>query len=313
MSNYTEHFHLRDQPFALTPDTDFYCELPSHQDTLNTLLFSLRNGDGFIKVIGEVGVGKTLLCRKLLGMLNSQEYVTAYIPNPALTPMGIKKAIAAELDVTFDADIDEHALLNLCYEKLLAYSEQGKKVILIIDEGQALSDESLETIRLLTNLETEKMKLLQVVIFAQPELDQRLKQPHLRQLLNRIIFNCYIKPMHEQDIENYVIRRLVSAGHATGKLFNAKAIKKLYQYSAGIPRTLNILCQKTMLLAYGHGLHQIDKKAVDEMIKCEARDNALLMSRRFNLLNFFLLLIIVLLVGAVSFITYLLIHGQVAI
>jgi MSHA biogenesis protein MshM len=258
---YLEHFGIKEYPFTLTPNVHFYCNLPSYQAGLNVLLFSLASGEGFIKIVGEVGSGKTLLCRKLLNTL-SNEYVTAYIPNPDLTPSGLRKSIARELGVEAPFNVDQARLLGLLGEKLLKLREEGKKVVLIVDEAQALSDESLEAIRLLTNLETESEKLIQIVLFGQPELDERLRKNKFRQLNQRIIFSHRLGPLTRKDFDDYICHRLSISGYTRGSIFNKKASNMLYYASRGIPRVVNILSHKAMLVAYGKNEKRVNHKAL---------------------------------------------------
>lgn len=263
---YLEHFNLKELPFTLTPNIGFFCNLPGHQAALNTLLLSLRNGEGFIKITGEVGAGKTLLCRKLLSSLGD-EVVTAYIPNPDLTPTGLRKALAKELSIEKFYQLDQHALLETINEKLLQLHQQGKRVVVLLDEAQALSTESLEAVRLLTNLETASTKLLQVILFAQPELDARLNQPHLRQLKQRISFSYRLHPLSRTELTAYLCHRLAIAGHTHGSLFTPQASRLLYRWSKGIPRMINILCHKALMAAYGRGETLVGKTAMRLAIK----------------------------------------------
>lgn len=263
---YQEFFHLQTLPFSLTPNPVFFCQLKGHQEALNILQFCIKGGEGFIKIVGEVGSGKTLLCRKLLESLDDN-YVTAYIPNPDLTPVEIRKAFARELGLDPTLWQDQHELLTAIYQHLISLHAAGKRIILIVDESQALSDASLETVRLLTNLETESSKLLQVVLFGQPELDDRLNQPHLRQLKQRITFSYNLPLMNRDDLDVYLHHRLAVAGYTHGNLFTKKARNVLYRYSRGIPRVVNILSHKALLVAYGRGDYQIDHNAMRLAIK----------------------------------------------
>jgi hypothetical protein len=170
---YQTHFGLASLPFTITPDTGFFHNAGTHQEALNVLLVALRTGEGFIKVTGEVGTGKTLLCRQLLNNLEA-DFVTAYIPNPFLNPTALRMALAEELGIEFARNIGQHRLLKLITERLVELNAAGKRVVLLLDEAQAMPDDSLEALRLLTNLETEHDKLMQVVLFGQPELDRRL-------------------------------------------------------------------------------------------------------------------------------------------
>jgi MSHA biogenesis protein MshM len=235
--------------------------LKGHQEALNTLQFCITSGEGFIKIIGEVGSGKTLLCRKLIESLD-EKYITAYIPNPDLSPTDIRKAVAREIGLDPASLPDQHELLTTIYQHLISLHASGKRVVLLIDESQALSDEGLETVRLLTNLETESTKLLQVVLFGQPELDERLAKPHLRQLKQRITFSYRLPLMNRDDLDTYLYHRLAVAGNSQGQLFTKKARNLLYKASQGVPRLVNVLSHKSLLVAYGRGLKLIDHKAV---------------------------------------------------
>ncbi len=191
---YLEHFGLTEPPFSLTPDTGYFFSYGHYADALNTLLVALKTGEGFIKVTGEVGTGKTLLCRKLLNTLDDG-FVSAYIPNPMLTPYGLLTAMAEELGVSMDRHYGHHQLLKMISGRLIQFTAQGKRVVLCMDEAQAMPIETLEALRLLTNLETEKNKLLQVVLFAQPELDDKLRRQEIRQLKQRITFSYTLAPI----------------------------------------------------------------------------------------------------------------------
>jgi MSHA biogenesis protein MshM len=258
---YLEHFGLSTQPFGITPDTGFYFDSPSHQEALNVLLVALRSGAGFLKVTGEVGTGKTLLCRRLLNLLD-EEFVTAYIPNPFLTPAALRMALAEELGIQCARNIGQHRLLKLITDKLIEINAAGRRVVLLLDEAQALPDDSLEALRLLTNLETEKDKLLLVVLFGQPELDERLSLPRFRQLRQRILFAHRLRPLTGAECTAYVQHRLAIAGGGGRALFDAQAIKDLTRASRGIPRLLNILAHKALMAAFGQGLAQIGRRHV---------------------------------------------------
>lgn len=277
---YLEHFNIHEFPFTLTPNTQFYCDLPSHQEALNVLLFSLNSGEGFIKITGEVGSGKTLLCRKLLSLLNDN-FVTAYLPNPDLNPAELRKLLARELQIDVSKDETQAEIFQLLSEKLLNLRAQNKKVVLIIDEAQALSDQSLEAIRLLTNLETESEKLLQIVLFGQPELDDRLNQHNLRQTNQRITFSYHLLPLNPIDLNDYLSHRLSSAGYTKGFVFDPKACHLLFEASNGIPRVVNILCHKAMLAAYGKGEKKVTYASMIQAIK----DSKDIVKKKFFLTN----------------------------
>ena len=268
---YLYHFGLAELPFNLTPDTDFYCELPVYSDAMNVLRVALETGEGFVKVVGEVGTGKTMLCRMLLNYLDKRAKC-AYLPNPYLSPNELRLALASELSIRVARTIDQYQLTEKINRKILKLHEQGKPVVVIVDEAQALPKESLEALRLFTNLETEKRKLLQVVLFAQPELDQRLAKPELRQLRQRIAFSCKLKPLDSSSLRIYLNHRLRAAGLSLerfpgGELFSSSAIKALLKYSRGIPRLVNVLAHKSLMLAYGQGQFKIESADVKTAAK----------------------------------------------
>ncbi|MEO7031307.1 MAG: AAA family ATPase, partial [Herbaspirillum sp.] len=249
---YQRHFGLRELPFGITPDTSFFFSCTSSQEALNTLLVAAQSGEGFIKITGEVGTGKTLLCRKFLATLGP-EFVTAYIPNPYLEPRSLMLALADELEVSYQVDVDQHQLLKSITQRLVELAGAGKRPLLCLDEAQAMPLETLEALRLLTNLETEKRKLLQIVLFGQPELNHKLQQPAIRQLAQRITFHHHLGPLSADDLDFYVAHRLHIAGFTGGRLFTRLAMKRLHKASGGIPRLVNILAHKSLLLAYGAG------------------------------------------------------------
>ena len=253
---YTAHFGLHELPFGITPDTSFFFTSPHSQEALNTLLIAARNGEGFIKITGEVGTGKTLLCRKFMATLGDG-FVTAYIPNPYLEPRTLMLALADELEITLEKDVDQHQLLKSITARLLELAAHDKRVLLCLDEAQAIPVESLEALRLLTNLETEKRKLLQIVLFGQPELNRKLELDSIRQLAQRITFHYHLGPLSRDDLEYYLAHRLRIAGFTGARLFSRGAVGKLFSASGGIPRLVNILAHKALMLAYGQGKQQV--------------------------------------------------------
>ncbi len=252
---YLQHFGLRELPFSLTPNTQFFLNMASYHKAYNMLMVSLANAEGFIKIVGEVGTGKTMLCRKVLNTLeeDKEAYVTAYIPNPVLSPKGLFLAFAEELNIEIDQDVGHHRLLKAITEKLVDYSANNKQVVLFIDEAHAMPEQTLEALRLLTNIETEQVKLFQVVLFAQPELDVSLSQPSLRQLRQRITFSFEIEALDRDGVERYVVHRVATAGYNGPFLFSKRALDYLYRASNGIPRVINILCHKALMVAFGKG------------------------------------------------------------
>jgi len=271
---YLTHFHMTEKPFSLTPDTQFFLNDRSHRDALTTLRFALQDGEGFIKIVGEVGTGKTLLCRILLTRLDKSRFVTAYIPNPCLTPDELKSFIATEIGADYQRSMPTHELTSATYRRLLQIARQQKRVVLVVDEAQAMPRETLEALRLLSNLETEKRKLLQVVLLGQPELDELLRREDLRQLTQRIVFSEKLRPFNTQGVAAYLRHRLRASGRPKVNLFSPVAIWLLARASGGIPRLINILAHKSLLCAYGRrdktigGWHVA--KAVRDTPECTA-------------------------------------------
>ncbi|MDA0225277.1 MAG: AAA family ATPase [Proteobacteria bacterium] len=259
--NYLRHFGLRESPFGITPDTSFFYPCRSTQEALNTLLIAVSNGEGFIKITGEVGTGKTLLCRKFLATLDAG-WVSAYVPNPDLEPRTLLLGLAEELGVRLDPGTDQHTLLKGINRSLLDLARRRKRVVLCMDESQAMPIETLETVRLLTNLETEKRKLLQVVLFGQPELDRRLATPSIRQLRQRITFQYDLSALDRDEASAYVSHRVRVAGNANDGLFTPAALGELHRSSRGIPRLINILAHKSLLLVFGEGASLVERKHV---------------------------------------------------
>lgn len=272
---YLYHFGLNELPFTLTPNTSYFFGLPSHNEALQVLLTALKTGEGFIKVTGEVGTGKTLTCRKLLNEL-PDHFRTAYIPNPMLSPDELRRAVASELGVELGNSSDQQAFTQKIQQRLIEINHQQRSAVLIIDEAQALPTESIEALRLMTNLETESRKLLQVVLFGQPELDERLALPELRQLRQRITFSYSLRLMDADQIQQYVGHRLAVAGVKNAGLFDKRCCTLLYRATQGTPRLVNVLCHKALMLAYGEGRRQVEP----QHIKAAAADTeAVIMPR----------------------------------
>jgi MSHA biogenesis protein MshM len=274
---YLQHFGLRETPFNLTPDTSFFFACSSYQEALNTLLVAARNGEGFIKITGEVGNGKTLLCRKFLATLNqgrlsttligtqdqaataetAPRFITAYIPNPYLEPSSLLLALAEEFRVPLEKDTDQYLLLKGLTRALLECARNGQRALVCLDEAQAMPLESLEVLRLLTNLETEKRKLLQVVLFGQPELNERLKHHSIRQLRQRISFQYDLQGLRKNELDRYLRHRLAVAGFTGETLFSSAAVSKLHRITGGTPRLVNIVAHKALMLAFSDGRQQV--------------------------------------------------------
>ena len=259
--NYLRHFGLREAPFGLTPDTSYFFACRAIQEAFNTLHIAVGNGEGFIKITGEVGTGKTLLCRKFLGTLDGT-WISAYVPNPSFEPRTLYLALADELGIALSPALDQHQLVKSITRALLDLARQRKRVLLCIDESQAMSPETLEALRLLTNLETEKRKLMQVVLFGQPELDPKLASDSLRQLRQRISFHYTLRALDRDEVADYVAHRLTIAGYSGPALFSGGALSAVHRASRGVPRLVNILAHKSLLTVYGEGASHVSRTHV---------------------------------------------------
>jgi MSHA biogenesis protein MshM len=283
---YLNHFQLTEKPFSLTPDTQFYLAQQSHTAAFNMLIAALKEGEGFIKIVGEVGTGKTLLCRKLLSSLDPQKFVSAYIPNPSLTPKELKACIAQELGAPIQKTMSGQSLTTAIYSQLIDYAHQGKKVVLIVDETQAMPKATVESLRLLTNLETEKNKLLQVVIFGQPELDVLLSRRDLRQFKQRIMFSETLRPFDFIGVCSYIRHRLASCGCNDPHLFSVLTMYLLAKGSRGIPRLINILAHKALICCYAEGATRVHMahvaKAIADTPECSLMGKSLATAYRFS-------------------------------
>jgi MSHA biogenesis protein MshM len=258
MINWWGHFGLREPPFGLTPDTSFYFPALPHQEAHETLHYALAAGEGFLVVEGEVGTGKTLLLRRLLNTL-PERWQAAFVPNPGLDPRGLYAAIAIEFGLSDEGSSE--TLLHRLERHFIALAQADRQPLVLIDEAQALPADTLEAVRLLTNLETEKRKLLQVVLFGQPELMARLRGKHTRQILTRISFHAALRPLGRREVAAYVRHRLRVAGGVEPQ-FSRWAELALWRASRGLPRLVNILAAKAMMLAYGRGAQRVTLKHV---------------------------------------------------
>ena len=264
---YEQHFDLKESPFGLTPNTAYFLNVQGHRQAFNMLQVALSNGEGFIKVVGEVGTGKTMLCRKLLNTLDKELYYTAYIPNPFLNSTALYRAIAEELGLNSNPLDGINELQRAINHRLVELVGEGKKVVLVIDEAQSMPTKSLEALRLISNLETETTKLIHIVLFGQQELDTLLTHHNLRQLQQRITFAYQLPPMDFQGTRDYIRHRISTAGFNKGELFPTETIKLIYRASMGVPRLINILCHKAMMAAYGSGDQRINSSHVMSAVR----------------------------------------------
>jgi general secretion pathway protein A len=246
---YQSYYGLSEMPFNITPDPKFLYLSPTHQEALQHLLYGLQERKGFIVLVGEVGCGKTTLCRRLLNEIEDSHWDTALILNPRINETEMLKAILSELGERPQPG-GLHALIEQMQEVLIQRITQGREIVLIIDEAQNLSFEVLEQIRLISNLETDKQKLLQIILMGQPELKDILGLPELRQLRQRILVHYELNPLTRGDVSHYVRHRLSLAGSQGRPQFTEWASRKIHRYSRGIPRIINNVCDKALLAAY---------------------------------------------------------------
>lgn len=279
MSLYLEHFGLREPPFRITPHTDFFFTGANRGPTLDALIYAITQDEGIVKVTGEVGSGKTMLCRMLLERL-PESVETLYLANPSLSRQEILGAIADELGIANEGK-PPHSLTRSLQEALIARYGEGKRVVLLIDEAHAMPDESLEEIRLLSNLESKATKLLQIALFAQPELDARLAANSMRQLRERITQHFNLSPLKPGDVAAYIEFRMRAAGYRGPNPFDSEAIASIARNSEGLSRRINILADKALLAAYSGGSHAVDREAVRVAIQ-DARFSPIQPSSTFN-------------------------------
>lgn len=264
MSLYLEHFGLREPPFRITPHTDFFFTGANRGPTLDALIYAITQDEGIVKVTGEVGSGKTMLCRMLLERL-PDNVETLYLANPSLSRQEILGAIADELHIQTDGQAT-HSLTRALQDALIERYAAGKRVVLLIDEAHAMPAESLEEVRLLSNLESKANKLLQIALFAQPELDERLAATDMRQLRERITQHFNLAPLKQADVAAYLEFRLRAAGYRGPNPFTEAAITKITRVSEGLSRRINILADKALLAAFSSGSHQVDSQEISAAI-----------------------------------------------
>ena len=262
---YLEHFGLRESPFRITPHTEFFFAGANRGPTLEALIYAITHDEGIVKVSGEVGSGKTMLCRMLLEKL-PENVDTVYLANPSLSRDEILYAIAEELQAPL-SEGRSHLLLRSLQERLIEIYASGRQVVVMIDEAHAMPPETLEEIRLLSNLESSRHKLLHIVLFGQPELDDRLSETSMRQLKERITHNFALEPLRRSDIGNYLMFRIRAAGYRGPDLFTPSAIHHISTASEGLTRRINILADKALLSAFSENKHQIDSKQIKAAIR----------------------------------------------
>jgi general secretion pathway protein A len=262
---YLKYYSLNQQPFDLTPNPRFLFHSAKHREAINHLLFGIRERKGFVQLTGEVGAGKTTLCRALLEQLDTH-FSTALLLTPVLDAHELVKAIAAEFGLDIKG-LDRLETLATINEFLIQQVEHGKETVLIIDEAQNFSDDLLEQVRQLSNIETDDRKLLQIILIGQPELRERLNNPRLRQLRQRITVRYHLKALSRAEMGQYIKHRLELAGANGAPYFSAPALWRIFRYSNGVPRLVNALCDKALLAGFVQQSKRINFQMVGRAIR----------------------------------------------
>jgi general secretion pathway protein A len=262
---YNQFFGFTERPFRLVPDPAYLFLSVRHEEALAHLRYAVNEGEGFVEITGEVGTGKTLLCRTFLEQLDDG-IESAYIFNPRLTALELIKAVNDEFGIRARHDGGIKDQIDALNAFLMEKKAQGKKAVLVIDEAQNLDIDVLEQIRLLSNLETTRSKLLQIILAGQPELGEKLDSHELRQLGQRITLSCRLRPLSLHETGDYIRHRVQVASRKSTDIFTRRAIKTIYRYSGGIPRLINIACDRALLCAYGYNRHKVSAAIADAAI-----------------------------------------------
>lgn len=262
---YENFYGLQERPFNVTSDPSFFYLSRRHKEAFSHLVYGIRERKGILEITGEIGTGKTTLCRALLNHLD-KDTKTAFILNPYFSQVQLLQAIIADYGMDLKSKT-KLALITALNNFLLLEANSGNNVILLIDEAQNLSIKQLEQIRLLSNLETEKFKLLQIILVGQPELCEKLEKPNLRQLNQRIAVRYHILPLEPDEIEEYIKHRLQVAGAKSKIEFNRDAIEAIYVYSGGTPRLINILCDRALLAGFVLETNTITAEIINKCIE----------------------------------------------
>lgn len=263
---YKNFFGLKDNPFKVNPDPRFLFVTPQIEETLTSLMYGIQTRKGFVTLTGEVGTGKTTLINRLLDWLRLRRARTAFLFNSRMNTAQLFDFILAEFEITCTSTSKSQQLMKLNHWLLDRY-RAGETVVLIIDEAQNLTYPVLEEIRLLTNLETSTEKLLQIVLSGQPELEEKLKLPQLRQLRQRIMLRCKTEPLSTEQTHEYIAERLKTAGAGGEPIFTIQAINAIYLYSMGIPRVINLLCEHSLVNAFVDQERPIQPKIVEAVAR----------------------------------------------
>jgi type II secretory pathway predicted ATPase ExeA len=263
---YYAFFGLKQPPFRITPDTDFFFDGGNRGAILEALIYAVTRGEGIVKVTGEVGSGKTMLCRVLQSRL-PPSVETVYLANPSVSPDEILHAIAFELQLPLPRDASRLEVMHALNEYLLGRHADGRQVVVFVEESQGMPIGTLEEIRLLSNLETRQHKLLQIVLFGQPELDANLRKPEIRQLRERITHSFSLTPLGAAEVHDYLAFRLRAAGYRGPDLFSPRVIRYLTKATGGLTRRINIVADKALLAAFAESTHNVALKHVKAAVR----------------------------------------------
>lgn len=263
---YEEFYGLTEKPFSLTPDPRFFFLSENHRGAFEHLLYGIKEKEGFILITGEVGAGKTTLCRALLNKLESQATDSALILNPMFSGQELLQCIVGDFGIPCSGN-SKKELLDELNRFLLNQQAANRNSVLIIDEAQNLPLPVLEELRILSNLETEKEKLLQIILMGQIELKEKLSLPRLRQLNQRISIRYHLRPLATGEVPRYIHHRLMVAGSAGDIHFSAGALREIYHYSQGIPRLINLACDRALLAGYAEQTREIERQTVTKGLK----------------------------------------------
>jgi general secretion pathway protein A len=263
---YEKFYNFTEKPFNTTPDSKFFFPSSKHSEALNSLIYAINERKGFVVITGEIGAGKTTICRTLLNKLNVNTKIATII-NTHLTPKDLIAAILDEFDVEYTSG-NKQKLLKALNQFLIQQLAADMNVVLIIDEAQNLTPAALEEVRMLSNLETEKEKLIQIILLGQPQLRAKLDNPKLEQFRQRIAVYYHLNALNKEETQSYILHRLsLVSSNGNGNIFTPEAIEMVYEHSRGIPRLINLTCDSALLSGYVYGSPVINSKVMGEVIK----------------------------------------------
>jgi type II secretory pathway predicted ATPase ExeA/septal ring-binding cell division protein DamX len=263
---YYEHFGLTQAPFKITPNTEFFFSGGNRGPVLEALIYAITRGEGIVKVTGEVGSGKTMLCNMLQSRL-PDHVESVYLANPSVAPEEVLHAIAFDLQLGLDRQADRLEVTHALQDYLVRHHAEGKRVVVFIEESQSMPLATLEEIRLLSNLETRNDKLMQIVLFGQPELDETLRRPDIRQLRDRIAHSFRLQPLNDAEVRDYLMFRMRAAGYRGPEIFTGPVVKRIARASSGLTRRINLIADKALLAAFSENTHTLRTRHVQAALR----------------------------------------------